>query len=54
MSSDERRETSTMFHPLERVNLNHWLALSKVSKRMQVFLPSTDDRNRLFKKYCIF
>jgi hypothetical protein len=46
LPSGEGKETPTILGPLERANLNHRLALSKGPNRVDVSLPSPEDRNR--------
>jgi hypothetical protein len=40
------RKTPTLLGPLERTNLNHWLALSKGSNSVGVSPPSPGEENR--------
>jgi hypothetical protein len=52
-SSDERWETSTLLHTLERADLNHWTTLRyfKITQQSRCLPPLTQDGNVQFLKF---
>jgi hypothetical protein len=54
LSTSELRETSTVLVPLERTNLNYWIALSKRPIRTGVSFFSPEDGNRSSFRNVVF
>jgi hypothetical protein len=50
----ETGSASTLLGSLQKANLNHWLTLSKGTKREGVFLTSPEDGNRSSVRNVVF